>query len=74
VNNPTANKGVAAQLLARLHGVTLQETWVYGNDHNDEPLFLEEFGRRYAVGIVPDRLRRLATHHITPAQLLDHIN
>ncbi len=74
VNAPNANKGAAARMLAQLNGITAAATWVYGNDNNDVPMFLPEFGRRYAVGAVPDRLRELSTHHITPAELLDHIN
>ena len=59
VLNPRVNKGTALEQVARMYGMTLEETLAIGDSWNDEPL-LRAAGIGVAMGGAPHELLALA--------------
>ena len=68
---PAANKGAGVEALAAAFGVSLAETAVIGDQHNDLPM-LERAGLPIAMGNAPDAVKAVA-RHVTDANDADGV-
>ncbi len=62
VTNPAADKGTAVRSFAAWYGVDLAEVCVFGDQHNDVPMF-RVAGRSVAMGNAPPEVAAQATLH-----------
>jgi Cof subfamily protein (haloacid dehalogenase superfamily) len=71
VTATAANKGAGVEALAAAFGVSLAETAVIGDQHNDLPM-LERAGLPIAMGNAPDAVKAVA-RHVTDANDADGV-
>ncbi len=62
IADPSANKGQAVQMLQRKHGITKEETMVFG-DYNNDLEMIEQAFFSYAMANAHDNVKKAARFH-----------